>query len=318
MAYVLVTGATGFVGRNLVPALIEAGHKVRCAVTTKVSWLDAEQILINRLEDQKDWTQALLGIDTVIHLAAKVHQMHGNNASSASEYTKINTLAVKNLATQAAQHHIKRFIFLSTIKVNGEYTERGLPFVEADQPNPSDLYAQSKLNAEQSIQEIAQQTGMEFVILRPPLVYGPGVRANFLKMLQMLDKGWPLPFRSLQNRRSFIYIDNLVSVLCAVVEDQRAANQIYLVADDKALSLPQLLRYAAKGMKNSVLLFPVPAMVLNGLFYLFGLSNLKLRLLSSLEVSTDKVKSQLGWVPPITSLEGLEKTAQWYKHEFDS
>ena len=318
MANILVTGATGFVGRQLVPALTRAGHHVRCAVVQKVDWLNAEQILVNRLEIQKDWAEALLDMDIVIHLAARVHQMREHQQSALATYEKINIAAVQNLAAQAAQHKIKRFIFLSSIKVNGEATVDGVAFTENDTPNPCDPYAQSKFAAEQCLQQIAQESAMEFVILRPPLVYGPGVKANFLRMMHLVKKGLPLPFKSLQNKRSFIYIDNLISAICAVLEDKKAANQLFLVADDKALTLPQMLHHIAQGMDNSVYLIPIPARVLAWVFNLIGLKGLHNRLLESLEVSTDKITSQLGWVPPVASLEGVEKTAQWYQHEFHS
>lgn len=318
MAQILVTGASGFVGRQLVPALLKAGHKVLCAVTHKVDWLHAEQILVNRMELQEDWSYALRGIDVVIHLAAKVHQMDKNQDAIKDEYMKTNYRAMQNLAVQASEHGVKRFVFLSTIKVNGETTKAGSPFTEVDQPNPSDPYSYSKLEAELYLQDLCAHSTMDYVIIRPPLVYGPEVKANFLKMMQLISKNWPLPFARLCNKRSYIYIDNLVSALLAVIEDKKAANQIYLVADDELLTLPKMMQYLANGMNNKLTLLPIPTSILAFLFQIPGFNHLNTRLLSSLEVSAQKIKTELGWVPPVSALEGLEKTAQWYRYESDS
>lgn len=312
MAKILVTGASGFVGRSLVPALILAGHQVRCAVRRRLDCLDAEQIIVDNIESQTDWSDALDGMDTVIHLAARVHVMREKSASPAEEYLKTNVLATQVLAAEAAKHKIKRFIFLSSIKVNGELTLNAAPFTEEDVPKPEDPYGQSKLLAEQSLQLIAAETGMEYVILRPPLVYGPGVKANFFKMLQLANKAWPLPFGSINNRRSFIYVDNLVSALSTVIDAPNAANQLFLVADNTALSLPQLLRTIAYAMNKPARLIPVPPGLMRFFFKLIGLNGLNTRLFSSLEINTDKIKSQLAWTAPINSAEGLLKTAKWY------
>lgn len=316
MSQILVTGATGFVGRNLIPALISAGHNVRCAVAHKIDWLQAEQVVINRLELQSDWSEALQDIDTIIHLAARVHIMQDKSASPLDEFCRVNSIATKNLAEQAAQYGVKRFVFLSSIKVNGEFTLAGSPYTEESLVRPDDPYAQSKLYAEQYLLSISQNTGMEIVILRPPLVFGPGVKANFLKMLQLVNKGWPLPFRRIKNKRSFVFIDNLVSAICAVTIEPKAANQIYLVADDESWSLSDLLDFLASTMNVRLKLFAVPGILL--VFKLLGLSNLSQRLFGSLEVSNEKLKAQLGWIPPITSAEGLIKTAKWYKDEYNS
>jgi nucleoside-diphosphate-sugar epimerase len=318
MTKILVTGATGFVGRSLMPALIKEGYEVRCAVSQKVDYFQTEQVVINRLENQSDWSEALQGIDTVIHLAARVHIMQETSTSSLDEYCKVNSLATKNLAEQAAHHGVKRFIFLSSIKVNGEATAKGFPFTEESIAQPEDPYGQSKLNAEHYLHTISQNTGMQIVILRPPLIYGAGVKANFLKMLKLVDKGLPLPFGKVQNRRSFIYIDNLISAICAVIEAPEAANQVYLVADDDSLSLAHLMDLIAKEMKVKLRLLGVPVNLLTFSLKLLGLKNLSTRLLGSLEVSNSKIKSQLGWKPPVSSAEGLGRTVKWYKYESNS
>ncbi|CAM3026821.1 NAD-dependent epimerase/dehydratase family protein [Legionella worsleiensis] len=318
MSKILITGATGFIGRSLVPALVAAGHDIRCAVWQKVDGLNAEQIVINKLEEKIDWSAALDGVDIVIHLAARVHIMKENAQSSLQEYCKVNSIATKNFAEQAARHHVKRFIFLSSIKVNGEFTPPLLPFSEQSDVQPEDPYAKSKLYAEQYLQEISQRTGMETVILRPPLVYGPGVKANFLKMLHMIKKGWPLPFGKVANKRSFIYIDNLISAIVAVMDHPNAANQLFLVADNDAWSLTELLTILSQGMNVQLKLLNIPVAFLIFFFKLIGFNNLNLRLFRSLEVSNNKIKSQLGWMPPVTSQEGLKITAAWYQYDHNS
>ncbi|MGL6029834.1 MAG: NAD-dependent epimerase/dehydratase family protein, partial [Legionella sp.] len=186
MAKILITGATGFVGRSLIPSLTLAGHTVRCAVTRRVAWIHEEQIVVGRLEQYIDWSDALEDIDIVIHLAARVHVMKDNSESPSELYSKVNTIATQNLAEQAAALKISRFIYLSSIKVNGEFTVTGKPFTEACSTHPDDPYGLSKLNAEHALLAISQKTEMEVVILRPPLIYGPGVKANFLKMLGLV------------------------------------------------------------------------------------------------------------------------------------
>ncbi|KTD10876.1 UDP-glucose 4-epimerase [Legionella gratiana] len=318
MSKILVTGATGFVGRKLVPALIRSGYGVRCAVSKKVDWLEAEQVIMNRLEFETDWSKALIGIDVVIHLAARVHIMKEKAESALDEYYKINTVATKNLAEQAAKHQVKRFIFLSSIKVNGELTVEGAPFSEETKAEPEDPYGKSKFYAEQHLQEISQKTLMEVVVVRPPLIYGPGVKANFLKMLQLVRKKVPLPFAKVQNKRHFIYIENLISALCLLVTHPAAANQTYLVADDDSFSVPHLLQLIAKEMNIKIWLLPFPVSLMMYTFQFLGMRNLNTRLFSSLEIDSNKIKSQLGWNPPVSSVEGLKKTVAWYQSEFNS
>ncbi|MDI1352234.1 MAG: NAD-dependent epimerase/dehydratase family protein [bacterium] len=315
MSKILITGSTGFVGKSLIPALLKAGHTIRCAVSKKNAALNAEQIIIDRLERQKDWSQALEGIDVVIHLAARVHIMQEKAEDALNKYCEVNSLATQNLAQQAAEHQVKRFIFLSSIKVNGEFTVKGSPFTEESVTQPEDPYGQSKLYAEQYLQTISQSTNMEVVILRTPLIYGAGVKANFLKMIQLVNKGFPLPFAQVHNKRSFVYIDNLISAINVVIAAPQAANQLYLVADDEALSLPQLLGLISAAMNKQQRLFSVPVNLMAFFFKICGLKHLNIRLLGSLEINNLKIKSELGWVPPVTSRDGLAKTVEWYQRD---
>lgn len=314
MSHILVTGATGFVGRRLVPALVKAGHEVRCAVSKQVDGLAAEQIVIEKLENNPNWTRALQDIDVVIHLAARVHVMNDKATSPIDAYCQVNSIATKLLAEQAAAMNVKRFVFLSSIKVNGEFT-LDTPFTEESLVNPDDPYGQSKLFAEQYLKIISQNTDMEVVILRPPLVYGPGVKANFLKMIKLVNKGWPLPFGNINNKRSFIFIDNLVSALCAVSESPAAANQTYLVADDESWSLTQLLKALAAQMNKGLKIIPIPAKWLQSALKLAGLNGLNQRLLGSLEINNSKIKSELGWAPPVRSIDGLGITVKWFQND---
>lgn len=314
MQKILVTGATGFVGRSLVPALKRAGYEVMCTVSKKVSWLDAQQIVTSRLELMEDWSTILPGIDVIIHLAAKVHVMEGN--IPLDEFCKVNSTATKKLAEQAAQHGVKRFIFLSSIKVNGEFTVEGVPFTEENTQTLDDPYAQSKLLAEQNLLELSQKTKMDVVILRPSLIFGPGVKANFLKMIQLVNKGFPLPFGGIKNKRNFVFIENLVSAIEAVINEPQAANQVYLVADNEAWSLSELLQFIAQKMNKKSRFITIPGLL--SLFKILGLTALSTRLFGSLEVNNDKIKTQIGWIPPVSSAEGLVKTIKWYQDEYNA
>lgn len=315
MSKILVTGASGFVGRSLVSALISEGHYVRCAVSNKTDKLPAEQVIVDRLELKPDWSRALKEIDIVIHLAARVHIMQKQSQTSLDEYFKVNSIATKELAEEAAAHGIKRFVFLSSIKVNGEYTLENAPFTESSVTNPDDPYGQSKLYAEQYLKIISKNTDMEVVILRPPLVYGPGVKANFLKMIKLVNKSWLLPFGKVTNKRSFIYIDNLISALCTVAVNPKAGNQVYLVSDNESWSLTELLNTLANQMNVKLRTISIPNQLLSGIFKLCGLNSLTQRLLGSLEVSNNKIKEELGWNPPVRSIDGLKDTVKWYQND---
>lgn len=314
MSKILVTGATGFLGRSLVPALIDSGYDVLCAVSQHNAWLKAPQVIVERLELMADWTSVLQGIDVVIHLAAKVHVMKGNVPFD--EYLKVNSDATHHLAEQAARCGVKRFIFLSSIKVNGEFTVEGVPFTEDNAQQVADPYGKSKSIAEQKLLDLSKQVAMDVVVLRPSLIFGPGVKANFLKMIQLVNKGWPLPFGQITNKRSFVFIDNLISAIKAVISNPKAANQVYLVADDDAWSLTELLQSIAKNLGKKQRLYTIPGLLTA--FKLCGLSALSMRLFGSLEVSNNKIKTQLQWNPPVTSAQGLTKTVQWYQNEYNA
>ncbi len=234
---VLVTGANGFVGKPLCLALFEQGQALRAAVRSEnVQVENCEIGDIADISGQTDWRNALQGVKVVIHLAARVHVMKDASIDPLAEFRKINVEGTLNLAKQAAKAGVKRFIFISSIKVNGEHSDLDKPFTEADVANPQDAYGLSKYEAEQGLLLIAQQTGMEVVIIRPPLIYGPGVKANFKSMLHFVKRGIPLPFGNINNKRSFIYLGNLISLIMRCIDHPEAANQVFLVSDGDDLS----------------------------------------------------------------------------------
>ncbi|PJD96585.1 MAG: NAD-dependent dehydratase [Legionella sp.] len=313
MSRILVTGATGFIGKHLIPELISLGHKVIGAVRTYQEALKVEQIVVGDLEQLIDWTAFLHDVEIVIYLAAKVHVME--TSLDTKNFCKVNTAPALHLAQQAAQCGVKRFIFMSSIKVNGEMTAEGSFFTEQQEAIPTDPYGKSKYLAEQQLLALSLNTTMDVVILRPSLVFGPGVKANFLKMMQLVNRGFPLPFSGINNKRTFVFIDNLISAVLAVLEDARAANQIYIVSDDESWSLPNLLACIAQNMNKNPRLFKIPGLLF--LFNLLGLSQISTRLLGSLEVSNNKIKNDLGWVPPVRSADGIARTVQWFVNEIN-
>jgi len=301
---VLVTGATGFVGRALCERLTTAGHKVIPAVRCR-SGLPNE-VLIGEIGASTDWGMALAGCDVVVHLAARVHMMRGGVHDSLASYREINTEATLNLGHQAAKAGVKRFVFISTVKVNGE--GRDTPYRETDEAAPEDAYAISKWEAEKGLQQIAQETGLEVVILRPPLVYGPGVKANFLRLMRTVERGWPLPLGAIQNRRSLLYLGNFVDAIRVCVEHPDAPGQTFLLDDGQAVSTPELVRAIARAMGRPVHLPAVPVRVLEMIGTLLGKRVAVERLTGSLFVDSSAIRSRLGWTPSYSMEAGLAAT----------
>ncbi len=240
----LVTGATGFVGMALCDRLAASGYGVVPAVRSK-SGLPNE-VVVGNLDASTDWLPALIGCDAVVHLAARVHVMGDTAQNPLALYLATNTEATLNLARQAAEAGVKRFVFISTIKVNGEGCDA--PYRETDVPAPEDAYAISKWEAEQGLQRIAADTGLEVVTLRPPLVYGPGVKANFLRLLRTVERGWPLPLGAIRNLRSLLYLGNFVDAIRVCAEHPAAAGQTFLLDDGEPVSTPELVRAVAHAM----------------------------------------------------------------------
>ncbi len=309
MKTVLVTGANGFVGRALCRTLLEAGYTVKAPLRSiqKIDNLNPhfEPIPIGEI-DQVDWKPILVGVDAVIHLAARVHQMQDSSLDPAAEYRRVNVEATRGLAEAAAEAGVHRFVFLSSIKVNGEFTTTS-SFTEQDQPNPIDPYGVSKLEAEQVLQKMATHSKLKFVIIRTPLVYGPGVKANFAKLVSLVNKRVPFPFGSIQNQRSLIYVGNLVSALILSMKHEKAIGNTYLVSDPNVVSTAELIRKIAHAYRRPALVYPVPVKWIETLARLLGRQMAAQRLLSSLVVDHSKIKAELGWEPPFTMQGGLEK-----------
>ena len=301
---VLVTGANGFVGRTLCGHLAEGGHIV-VPVVRQACGLSGE-VTVGNMNGETRWGSSLPACDAVVHLAARVHVMDDTSDNPLALYRATNTEATLNLARQAAQAGVKRFVFISSIKVNGE--GRDAPYRETDPPAPEDDYAVSKWEAEQGLQQIARETGLEVVILRPPLVYGPGVKANFRRLLDTVARGWPLPFGAIRNRRSLLYLGNFVDAIRACLEHPAAAGQTFLLDDGRPVSTPELVRAIAHAMGQPARLLPVPVGVLAFAGALLGKRAAVGRLPGSLHVDISAIRARLGWTPPYTMEAGLAAT----------
>jgi UDP-glucose 4-epimerase len=263
-------------------------------------------VVIGDINSVTDWAAALAGCDAVVHLAARVHVMHDTAEDPLALYRATNTDATLNLARQAAQAGVKRFVFVSTIKVNGE--GRDAPYRETDAAAPGDAYAISKWEAEQGLQRIAQETGLEVVILRPPLVYGPGVKANFRRLLDTVARGRPLPLGAIHNKRSLLYLGNFVDAIRACIEHPAAAGQTFLLDDGRPVSTPELIRAVARAMGKPARLLPVPVGVLEFTGALLGKRAAVARLTGSLHVDSSAIRSRLDWTPPYSMEAGLAAT----------
>lgn len=312
----LVTGATGFIGLELINFLSHSADRSIFAATRDNTIFLPERIKkvhIESISPETQWEQPLSsGIDSVIHLAARTHIMHDNSTCPLAEFRKINTGSTLNLAHQAASAGVRRFIFLSSIKVNGECTSLGKPFTVDDSHVPTDPYGLSKYEAEQGLRNLALQTGMEVVIIRPPLVYGPGVKANFLSMMRWLRKGIPLPLKTIRNQRSLVALENLVDLITTCIDHPAAANQTFMVSDGEDLSTTALLQRLGSALGKPARLLPVPEYLITTSLTLLGKEAIAQRLCGSLQVDISKTRDLLGWTPPLSVDESLHKTAQAY------
>lgn len=310
---ILVTGATGFVGKAVVQRLLAEDKPQRVAVAVRRDdqpW--PAQVLprvTGDLEAATDWSLALEGVAAVVHCAARVHVMAETATDPLAEFRRVNVQGTLNLARQAAATGVRRFVFISSIKVNGEATQLGSPFTADDAPAPLDAYGVSKMEAEQGLREIALQTGMEVVIIRPPLVYGPGVKANFAALMRAVQRGWPLPLGAVHNQRSLVALGNLVDFIVTCISHPQAANQTFLVSDGQDLSTTDLIRGMARAAGVPARLLPVPVWALQAGARLLGKGDAVQRLCGNLQVDISKARSLLGWVPPVSVEEGLRRAA---------
>jgi len=314
MAKVLVTGATGFVGQALCHHLLGQGHQVVATYRRQPGELSCDWFQIDDMDGTTDWSHIVDSkLDAVVHLAARVHVMDDQDSDPLAAFRRVNRDGTRQLAQAAARHGVKRFVFLSSIKVNGEFTTPGAPFkVELHSP-PQDPYGLSKWEAEQALQGLAQDTGLEVCILRPPLVYGAGVKANFLNLIKLADKALPVPFGGLNNQRSLIFVENLVDGLTQCAFHPRAAGQTYLISDGQDLSVADMFGELARQLGRPCRAFVCPVWVLKLLGGLTGKSAAIDRLTQDLQVDSTALCQDLNWSPPVEVTEAFAQTVRWYK-----
>ena len=315
---IAISGGTGFVGRALLTRLAVSQ---RIAVTAWVRAIPSQplvtiQYLKQNVLESDDLLQGMMAdLDVVIHAAARVHIMQDTSTDPLNDFRRVNVEGSLNLARHAANAGVRRFVFISSIKVNGECTKLGDSFSADDAPSPLDSYGVSKMEAENGLRDIAADTGMEVVIIRPPLVYGPGVKANFQTMMRWLSRGVPLPLGAINNKRSLVALDNLVDLIVTCIDHPAATNQTFLVSDGEDLSTTQLLRRMGQAMGKPARLIPVPPALLKAGAALVGKPELAQRLCGSLQVDISKTRELLGWSPPISVDEGLRRAAEGFRRE---
>ena len=313
MSKILITGTTGFVGQAVCKKLREQNHMLTGATRTADLGSGPERVPLYHIPEigpGNDWSQVVSGAEIIIHLAARVHVMKDSSSDPLADFRRINTAGTQNLAEQAAAAGVKRFVFISTVKVAGEISPvRG--FNETDPAKPEDPYGLSKWEAEQALIEISRTTNMEIVILRPPLVYGPGVKGNFLALVKAIKKDRLLPLGAIQNQRSLVFVENLADAIVQAAIHPKAANQTYFVSDESAVSTPSLIEKIATAfnIKPRLINFPLGLLKLAGT--LTGKSAAIDRLVGSLTVDTQKIKTELQWQAPYSMEEGLKQTANW-------
>ncbi|WP_339543805.1 UDP-glucose 4-epimerase family protein [Pseudomonas sp. RA_35y_Pfl2_P32] len=311
---VLVTGASGFVGSGVLKRLVESSDTALLGlVRSRGAHLPFNVSPVLMPDEGLMGNIALQGVQVIVHCAARVHVMDDGACDPLAEFRKVNVDGTLSLARQAVAAGVKRFIFISSIKVNGEGTKPGTAYTADDVPAPADPYGISKMEAEQGLRQLAAQTGMEVVIIRPVLVYGPGVKANFLNMMRWLSKGIPLPFGAIHNRRSLVALDNLVDLVLTCISHPAAANQTFLVSDGDDLSTTALLSKMANALQKPARLLPVPSWILETGATLLGKKALSQRLCGSLQVDITKTRTLLGWTPPISVDQALTATALHFK-----
>lgn len=306
---ILVTGAAGFIGGPLLSAL--SGRPVRRALRRAEEKALPGDAVVGDIDPDTDWRPLLAGVDCVVHLAARTHVINETSLNPLETYRRSNVEVTRRLAQQASAAGVRRFVFLSSIKVNGETTP-GTPFSESAIPAPHDAYGISKFEAENVLKTVCARSKMEWVVLRPPLVYGPGVKGNFLRLMNLIARGIPLPFASIQNQRSLIHVENLADAIVACIDTPAAAGRPWLISDGLDISTPDLIRTLALGLDRPARLLPCPVALLNLGAAFLGQQAAITRLTGSLAVDSSALRLALGWKPRIQLDQGLISTARWY------
>lgn len=308
----MVTGASGFVGRAVCSALLARGVTVLAAARSELPPVPGQgTVRLSEMSGSTDWSGVLAGVEGIIHLAGRAHVMREESADPWGEYLRSNVDASRRLAEQAAEAGVRRLVYVSSVKVNGEATLPGRPFTEDMPPAPEDDYGRSKLLAEEALAEVAARTGLQVVVVRPPLVYGPGVKGNFLSLLNACRKRWPLPLGGIDNRRSLIYLGNLVDALLLCLNHRAGAGGTYLVRDGEDLSTPELVRRLSAALGVQPRLLPAPLGLMRAAAGLLGRRGAVDRLAGTLQVDDARIRDELDWSPPFTVAQGLAMTARW-------
>jgi nucleoside-diphosphate-sugar epimerase len=316
---ILVTGATGFIGTQLSETLAKSGHQVRdTARSIAPNRSTTRELITFDLESANNLDHLTTGCDAIVHLAGRAHVMSDNPATSESLYLSANVDVTRRLAQSAARTGVKRMILMSSVKVNGESTTIGSPFTSQDTPNPQDPYGRSKAQAELALWDVTSTSELEGVVIRPPLVYGPGVRANFASLIGIVDRGIPLPLGSIHNKRSFVSIDNLIDCIATAIQSSKAAGQTFLVSDGNDLSTPELIRSIATSLHKSPMLIPIPTALLRLAATIAGKRGAYDRLCGSLTVDIALTKQKLSWTPPFTVQDSLQRTVDAFIQSRDS
>lgn len=311
---VLVTGPDGFVGNAVCSQLLAKGRQVRGAQWKAALLTEScESVIVGNIDSRTEWGLALENIDAVVHLAARVHIMDDTAEDPLKAFREVNVAGTRHLAEAAAKAGVKRFVFISSIKVNGESTSGRSAYSEKDDPAPEDPYGISKYEAEIALREIEAESGMEVVILRPPLLYGPSVKANFLKLIQFVDKGIPLPLGGIHNKRSLLSLTNFSDLISQCIEAPAAGGKTFLVSDGDDVSSPELVCRIAKALGKSSRLLPLPENIMKLAGKLTGKSEQVQRLCSSLQIDSSNVRKTLDWQPPCTMEQELEMVAKWFE-----
>lgn len=315
---ILLTGASGFVGQAVVARLQAEGSMPIVVAVRQLSghWLPNVSVrLVGDLATLGDWSAAIEGVKVIVHCAARVHVMKDLSIDPLAEFRRINVEGTLNIARQAANMGVERFVYLSSIKVNGEVTQAGKPFTSDGNACPQDAYGISKMEAEVGLRELAGRTAMDVVIIRSPLVYGPGVKGNFAVMMKWLNRGVPLPFGAIHNQRSLVAVENLADLIAVCINHPRAVNETFLVSDGEDISTTELLLRLSEAMGQSARLLPVPVGLLRLATVLLGRREVAQRICGWLQVDITKTKDLLNWKPPLTLNQGLSRVATSYVHE---